>query len=255
MGEEGFEPSRPFGHTDLNRARLPFRHPPEVCAEGNWPIISKFRARLSASSQVSTSSGGQAADTIGGTQGREVPRGSPTALRAAARGHGRRCLCTCVQVGAAAGRGRQRRRSGRWMTGPPSWPRAARWSRTTSSSKSPSRSSGCRCTQTAWARSSRIWPGSTRRSRGTPCRAGADAVRGHPDDHGHVQDPVRCDPRHHGRGRRDPPARQRHAEPAGGATTARPRLLVSGPEPGPDGQAAYLRADHAGDPARPGHGL
>ena len=28
MGEEGFEPSRPRGHTDLNRARLPFRHPP-----------------------------------------------------------------------------------------------------------------------------------------------------------------------------------------------------------------------------------
>ena len=28
VGEEGFEPSRPFGHTDLNRARLPFRHPP-----------------------------------------------------------------------------------------------------------------------------------------------------------------------------------------------------------------------------------
>src|SRR5690348_15899815 len=28
VGEEGFEPSRPFGHTDLNRARLPFRHQP-----------------------------------------------------------------------------------------------------------------------------------------------------------------------------------------------------------------------------------
>ena len=30
VGEEGFEPSRPFGHTDLNRARLPFRHPPRA---------------------------------------------------------------------------------------------------------------------------------------------------------------------------------------------------------------------------------
>ena len=29
VGEEGFEPSHPFGHTDLNRARLPFRHSPE----------------------------------------------------------------------------------------------------------------------------------------------------------------------------------------------------------------------------------
>jgi hypothetical protein len=28
VGEEGFEPSRPLGHTDLNRARLPFRHSP-----------------------------------------------------------------------------------------------------------------------------------------------------------------------------------------------------------------------------------
>jgi hypothetical protein len=28
VGEEGFEPSCPCGHTDLNRARLPFRHPP-----------------------------------------------------------------------------------------------------------------------------------------------------------------------------------------------------------------------------------
>src|SRR5690606_37357144 len=28
VGEEGVEPSRPSGHTDLNRARLPFRHSP-----------------------------------------------------------------------------------------------------------------------------------------------------------------------------------------------------------------------------------
>jgi hypothetical protein len=30
VGEEGFEPSHPFGHTDLNRARLPFRHSPRA---------------------------------------------------------------------------------------------------------------------------------------------------------------------------------------------------------------------------------
>ena len=39
VGEEGFEPSRPFGHTDLNRARLPFRHPPGAAvtiARRNW---------------------------------------------------------------------------------------------------------------------------------------------------------------------------------------------------------------------------
>src|SRR5258707_6356210 len=34
VGEEGFEPSRPLGHTDLNRARLPFRHPPS----GHWQV-------------------------------------------------------------------------------------------------------------------------------------------------------------------------------------------------------------------------
>jgi hypothetical protein len=34
VGEEGFEPSRPFGHTDLNRARLPFRHPPWAGSKG-----------------------------------------------------------------------------------------------------------------------------------------------------------------------------------------------------------------------------
>src|SRR6187551_3723708 len=28
MGMGGVEPPRPFGHTDLNRARLPFRHLP-----------------------------------------------------------------------------------------------------------------------------------------------------------------------------------------------------------------------------------
>jgi hypothetical protein len=32
VGEEGFEPSHPFGHTDLNRARLPFRHSPLLLA-------------------------------------------------------------------------------------------------------------------------------------------------------------------------------------------------------------------------------
>jgi hypothetical protein len=30
VGEGGVEPPRPYGHTDLNRARLPFRHSPRV---------------------------------------------------------------------------------------------------------------------------------------------------------------------------------------------------------------------------------
>ena len=31
VGMGGVEPPRPFGHTDLNRARLPFRHIPVAC--------------------------------------------------------------------------------------------------------------------------------------------------------------------------------------------------------------------------------
>src|SRR3954452_7317320 len=30
VGKGGVEPPRPYGHTDLNRARLPFRHLPEA---------------------------------------------------------------------------------------------------------------------------------------------------------------------------------------------------------------------------------
>jgi hypothetical protein len=37
VGEEGVEPSRPYGHTDLNRARLPFRHSPGRDAEASTP--------------------------------------------------------------------------------------------------------------------------------------------------------------------------------------------------------------------------
>jgi hypothetical protein len=33
VGEGGLEPPRPHGHTDLNRARLPFRHSPEWSAQ------------------------------------------------------------------------------------------------------------------------------------------------------------------------------------------------------------------------------
>jgi hypothetical protein len=69
VGEEGFEPSRPLGHTDLNRARLPFRHPP-------WASVRLARHELC-----------QAADTIEGGRGEEVQGGSAAALRAPAPGH------------------------------------------------------------------------------------------------------------------------------------------------------------------------
>jgi FHA domain-containing protein len=53
VGEEGVEPSRPYGHTDLNRARLPFRHSPWPekvstgwggVAEGPWSAGGARRA-------------------------------------------------------------------------------------------------------------------------------------------------------------------------------------------------------------------
>ena len=71
VGEEGFEPSRPCGHTDLNRARLPFRHPPR------------------ATSQVSTTSCLPPPPIRSdASRGRRYPGGSATALRAKARRHG-----------------------------------------------------------------------------------------------------------------------------------------------------------------------
>ena len=46
VGMGGVEPPRPFGHTDLNRARLPFRHipmrrsrPAELAAEAPWDLL------------------------------------------------------------------------------------------------------------------------------------------------------------------------------------------------------------------------
>ncbi len=81
VGEEGFEPSRPFGHTDLNRARLPFRHPPRAGSKASTPPSALIpRIRSDASSE-------------GRCHG-----GSSAALRAAARGHGRGRLRTGLQV-------------------------------------------------------------------------------------------------------------------------------------------------------------
>ncbi len=81
VGEEGFEPSRPFGHTDLNRARLPFRHPPRAGSKASTtPSALIPRIRSDASSE-------------GRCHG-----GSSAALRATARGHGRGRLRTGLQV-------------------------------------------------------------------------------------------------------------------------------------------------------------
>src|SRR5207249_3677820 len=39
VGEGGVEPPRPYGHTDLNRARLPFRHSPQRRPEGSTQAL------------------------------------------------------------------------------------------------------------------------------------------------------------------------------------------------------------------------
>src|SRR5918999_6276819 len=41
VGKGGVEPPRPFGHTDLNRARLPFRHFPAAAAPGRGSTLPK----------------------------------------------------------------------------------------------------------------------------------------------------------------------------------------------------------------------
>jgi hypothetical protein len=54
VGKGGVEPPRPFGHTDLNRARLPFRHLPftgapiagclERLARNRWCYRTRIRS-------------------------------------------------------------------------------------------------------------------------------------------------------------------------------------------------------------------
>jgi hypothetical protein len=62
VGEEGFEPSRPFGHTDLNRARLPFRHPPRAGSKASTtPSALIPRIRSDASSEGRCHGGSSAA--------------------------------------------------------------------------------------------------------------------------------------------------------------------------------------------------
>ncbi len=44
VGKGGVEPPRPFGHTDLNRARLPFRHLPSVLHNGSTEVSAGLTA-------------------------------------------------------------------------------------------------------------------------------------------------------------------------------------------------------------------
>jgi hypothetical protein len=42
VGEGGVEPPRPYGHTDLNRARLPFRHSPKRPDHASTEIVTNY---------------------------------------------------------------------------------------------------------------------------------------------------------------------------------------------------------------------
>src|SRR5205809_5622146 len=76
VGKEGVEPSRPYGHTDLNRARLPFRHFPERSASEARGTIPRPRGhRLGLSVAQRTPSRTWCANGIGC---RLAPRKSST---------------------------------------------------------------------------------------------------------------------------------------------------------------------------------
>lgn len=47
VSEAGFEPARPGGHSTLNAARLPFRHPDVEPPAGIEPTTSPLRAERS----------------------------------------------------------------------------------------------------------------------------------------------------------------------------------------------------------------
>src|SRR3954463_10610216 len=52
VGEGGVEPPRPYGHTDLNRARLPFRHSPVDSDRGYHSGACPTGRRGDASSRI-----------------------------------------------------------------------------------------------------------------------------------------------------------------------------------------------------------
>jgi hypothetical protein len=67
VGEGGVEPPRPYGHTDLNRARLPFRHSPEWCERSVHGPRSGLHIALSLGPDPDTIDRG--AHVRGGTHG------------------------------------------------------------------------------------------------------------------------------------------------------------------------------------------
>ena len=54
VGMGGVEPPRPFGHTDLNRARLPFRHIPVANILCSWPASCYWQRQTTLSPVTTT---------------------------------------------------------------------------------------------------------------------------------------------------------------------------------------------------------
>ena len=90
VGEGGVEPPRPYGHTDLNRARLPFRHSPE----GTLTLARRVSASNARYDRL--------------TVRERTLRGSPASLRTAPRRACRGRLRQGVQRRRPAGRDSRR---------------------------------------------------------------------------------------------------------------------------------------------------
>ena len=174
MGEGGVEPPRPYGHTDLNRARLPFRHSPSgdatLARRNDQPPALHHRSRA-----LVDRSGTRNLPYVARRALRAVRegtrRGSPADLRASPRRVGRGCLRAGLQRRGAAGRDRQRTAARSPTTERKSSLAAASWRRTpTSSSSATGTTGGSRSGPSRWAKSSLRW------SRSTPPRSGYSFV-------------------------------------------------------------------------------
>ena len=248
VGEEGFEPSHPFGHTDLNRARLPFRHSP-VCVSEVSTEQGLAGTRLLHANQR------HGYDRLAVEKG--GARGCPTALRARLEGMVEGAFARAfkselqpVEVASAIQREMDERAA--------IVARVARWCRTTSSSRS----------RIPMAERLAVYADSLSQELANLARehakeqgysfVGPVRVRfENADDlaYGHVPDSLRRHPGRDGRGGRDSPADERPAAVEVGAVARVGTGCSSALEGDPKGDQLYVRADDSGDLARPGHRL
>ena len=178
--EGGVEPPRPFGHTDLNRARLPIpplarvaglrlsqrRDRPQPSAGPRCRGSTCASAPLRSARRVETftrpSEPAPRVRAPTATNLRRPSRGCPAPFRAATRNHGD-WVPSRVPFAVRSNRWRSLPPcSGKWTIRPRSSPASAGWCPTPSTWNSP------RPTSTGCRRTTRRWPGSPTRSRTTP---------------------------------------------------------------------------------------